>query len=422
MPRIGLIMHDISRRQILRGLAAGAAAAALARPAAAQQLALDQMEMGERYDSAARSIAVAKSAAPTFSAYTAQATQNAIAQYADIAARGGWQPVTGSGRLKLGMRSPDIPSLRERLIVTGDLAPSLAGSEIFDSYVEGGVRRFQSRHGILASGVVGETTRAAMAISVDIRQRQLDLNIVRLRAMGGDLGDRYIMMNIPATELEAVNEGVVQSRHNTVIGKPDRQSPVMSTHVQNINFNPFWTVPVSIIRKDLIPKMQADPSYLADHHIRIFDGSNQEIAPEQINWTTDEATKLRFRQDPGFGNSLGTVRINIANEHGVYMHDTPYKSVFGQEYKFDSSGCARIQNVRDLVAWILQGTEWTREHIDEVIRSGARTDAQPVKKLPVYWTYITAWATPEGMVQFRDDVYDKDGLGSLSVVTREDPA
>jgi murein L,D-transpeptidase YcbB/YkuD len=415
-------MQRISRRNLLTGLAAGAATAALSRAALAQDLGLGQLEMRERYDSVARSIAPTKSTAPTFSAYTAEATQNAIAQYQQIAANGGWQPITGAGRLKLGSRSEDVVSLRQRLIATGDLAPALGGSEVFDSFVEGGVRRFQARHGILTSGVVGETTRAAMAIPVDIRLRQLELNIVRLRAMGGDLGPRYIMMNIPATELEAVNEGVVESRHNTVIGKPDRQSPVMSTHVQNINFNPFWTVPVSIIRKDLIPKMQAEPSYLADHHIRIYNAQGQEIPAEQVNWNSDEATRLTFRQDPGFGNSLGTVRINIANEHGVYMHDTPYKSVFGQEYRFDSSGCARVQNVRDLVAWILQGTEWTRPHIDEVIRSGARTDAHPVKKLPVYWTYITAWATPEGMVQFRDDVYDKDGYGSLAVVTKEEPA
>jgi murein L,D-transpeptidase YcbB/YkuD len=196
----------------------------------------------------------------------------------------------------------------------------------------------------------------------------------------------------------------------------------MSTHVQNINFNPFWTVPVSIIRKDLIPKMLEEPSYLADHHIRIFTPQGQEIPSESVNWNSDEATRLTFRQDPGFGNSLGTVRINIANEHGVYMHDTPYKSVFGQEYRFDSSGCARVQNVRDLVAWILQGTEWTRQHIDDVIRTGERVDAQPLQKLPVYWTYITAWATPEGLVQFRDDVYNKDGYGSLAVVTKEEPA
>jgi L,D-transpeptidase YcbB len=415
-------MSHISRRALLTGLAAGAATAALSRSAFAQDAGLGQIEMHERYDSAARALEPAKSASATFSAYTAQATQNAIGQYAEIAGQGGWQPVSGQGRLKLGDRSDDIVSLRKRLIVTGDLAPSLANSDTFDSYVEGGVRRFQSRHGILASGVVGDTTRAAMAIPVDVRQKQLELNIVRLRAMGGDLGPRYVMMNIPATELEAVNNGVVESRHNTVIGKPDRQSPVMSTHVQNINFNPFWTVPVSIIKKDLIPKMQAEPNYLADHHIRIFGPQGEEITADQVNWNSDDATKLRFTQDPGFGNSLGQVRINIANQYGVYMHDTPYKSVFGSEYRFDSSGCARVQNVRDLVAWILQGTEWTRAHIDEVIRSGERVDVQPVQKLPVYWTYITAWATPEGLVQFRDDVYNKDGYGSLAVVTKDEPA
>jgi murein L,D-transpeptidase YcbB/YkuD len=413
-------MHSFSRRGFLTGLAAGAAATAFSRTAFAQDNGLGPMEMQEGYDSVARPLAAAKSASPTFSPYTTQATENALHQYAQIAAQGGWQPVTGKGRLKLGESSDDIVSLRQRLIVTGDLAPSLADSNVFDSYLDGAVRRFQSRHGILASGVVGDTTRAAMAIGVDIRQKQLELNIVRLRAMGGDLGARYIMMNIPATELEAVDNGAVEQRHNTVIGKPDRQSPVMSTQVQNINFNPFWTVPLSIIKKDLIPKMQKEPTYLADHHIRIFNPAGQEVPAEQVNWNTDEATKMRFTQDPGFGNSLGTVRINIANQYGVYMHDTPYKSVFGQEYRFDSSGCARVQNVRDLCAWILKGTEFTRDHIDEVIRTGNRMDAKPVIKTPVYWTYITAWATPEGMVQFRDDVYDKDGFANLSVVLKEE--
>jgi len=414
-------MHSFSRRGFLTGLAAGAAATAFSRTAFAQDNGLGPMEMQEGYDSVARPLAAAKSASPTFSPYTTQATENALHQYAQIAAQGGWQPVTGKGRLKLGESSDDIVSLRQRLIVTGDLAPSLADSNVFDSYLDGAVRRFQSRHGILASGVVGDTTRAAMAIGVDIRQKQLELNIVRLRAMGGDLGARYIMMNIPATELEAVDNGAVEQRHNTVIGKPDRQSPVMSTQVQNINFNPFWTVPLSIIKKDLIPKMQKEPTYLADHHIRIFNPAGQEVPAEQVNWNTDEATKMRFTQDPGFGNSLGTVRINIANQYGVYMHDTPYKSVFGSEYRFDSSGCARVQDVRELCAWILQGTEYTRDRIDEVIRSGARTTATPVAKVPVFWTYVTAWATPEGLVQFRDDVYNKDGYASLAVVSSDAP-
>ena len=412
-------MSQFSRRSFLSTLALGAAASALTRPASADDLGLGQMEMQERYDSVASPVAAATSSSPTFSPYTLQATQNALQKYSEIAAQGGWPQVTGKQRLQLGDRNDDIVSLRQRLVVSGDLAPSLANSNVFDSYLDGAVKRFQSRHGILASGVVGDTSRAALAIPIDIRVKQLQINIVRLRTMG-NLGSRYIMMNIPATELEAVNNGVVEQRHNTVIGKPDRPSPVMSTNVQNINFNPFWTVPLSIIKKDLIPMMQKEPTYLADHHIRIYNPQGQEIQADQINWNTDEATRMRFTQDPGFGNSLGQVRINIANQYGVYMHDTPYKSVFGSEYRFDSSGCARVQDVRELCAWILQGTEYTRDHIDEVIRSGARLTVAPNAKVPVFWTYITAWATPEGLIQFRDDVYDKDGYASLAVVTKEE--
>ena len=412
-------MSDYSRRGFLSTLALGAAATALARPAAAQDYGLGQMEMKERYDSVASPIGQASSSSPTFSAYTLQATQNALQKYSEIAAQGGWPQVTGKGRLQLGSRSPDVVSLRQRLIASGDLAPSLGGSPVFDSYLDGAAKRFQSRHGILSSGVIGDTSRAALAIPIDVRIKQLQMNIVRLRSMG-NLGNRYIMMNIPATELEAVNNGAVEQRHSTVIGKPDRPSPILSTVVQNINFNPYWTVPLSIIKKDLIPLMQKEPSYLADHHIRIFNPQGQELTPEQINWNTDEATKMRFRQEPGFGNSLGQVRINIANQYGVYMHDTPYKSVFGSDYRFDSSGCARVQDVRELVAWILQGTEYTRDRIDEVIRSGAQTTVNPTAKVPVFWAYITAWATPEGLVEFRDDIYNKDGFASLSVVTKEE--
>jgi murein L,D-transpeptidase YcbB/YkuD len=401
-------------------LAAGAAAlSGLSTRALAEDFEFGQLEMGERYDSAARAIQMPKSSVPTLSPFTVQATENAIAQYQQIAAQGGWQPLPAGGRLRLGMQAPEVLALRRRLIVTGDLAPSLGNSDIFDSYVEGGVRRFQSRHGIMATGVVGETTRAAMDISIDIRLQQLSNNIVRLRSMSGDLGKRYVMMNIPATEVEAVENGVVEQRHASIVGKPDRASPILSARILNINFNPFWTVPASIIKKDLVPKMLADPTYLTRHNIRIFTPTGAEMQPEQVDWNSEEPLSLRFTQDPGSGNSMGAVRINIANEHGVYMHDTPAKSLFGQDYRFHSSGCARIQNVRDLCAWILRGTEYSREKIDEVIRSGERVDAKPVSVLPIYWVYVTAWATPEGVVQFRDDIYDKDGFASLSVIKKE---
>ena len=171
-------------------------------------------------------------------------------------------------------------------------------------------------------------------------------------------------------------------------------------------------MPASIIRKDLIPRMQKDPNYLNDHKIRIFDKDGQELQSNQINWNSLDAVNYKFRQDPGGDlNSLGVVRININNPYGVYMHDTPEKGIFGDDDRFVSSGCIRVQNVRDYVTWLLKDTPgWDRAHIDEVIRSGERVDAKLANPVPVYWVYITAWATPEGLTEFREDIYQRDGF------------
>ena len=129
----------------------------------------------------------------------------------------------------------------------------------------------------------------------------------------------------------------------------------MQTKATEINFNPFWTVPPSLIKKDLIPKMKADPNYLTEEKIRVFNKDGQEVSPSSINWNTDEATHYKYRQDTGADlNSLGFVRINIPNPYGVYMHDTPSKGIFGDDFRFVSSGCVRVQDVRDYVAWLLK--------------------------------------------------------------------
>ncbi len=135
----------------------------------------------------------------------------------------------------------------------------------------------------------------------------------------------------------------------------------------------------------------------------------------QINWHSLEATNYRFREDPSTENSLGVVRININNPYGVYMHDTPAKGVFGDDFRFVSSGCMRMQNVRDYVAWLLKNNPgWDRDHIDQAIASGERLDVKIEPPVNVYWVYITAWGTPEGLVQFREDIYQRDGFSTVA--------
>jgi murein L,D-transpeptidase YcbB/YkuD len=404
MPNIRLTR----RETVLAMLSTAAAGVSL--PAFAQQA-----EWRQSYDAGSRN-AVQRSSTPMLSPAALAATEQAVETYRGLAARGGWPSLQVSERLSVGSRGPSVVALRQRLIITGDLDASAGDSNIYDSYVEGGVRRFQSRMGLSTTGSINRATLAALNVPVDRRIRQLETNIVRLRTWSGNLGNRYVVANIPAAAVETVENGHVATRHAAGVGKIDRQSPLLQTKIPEVNFNPTWTVPASIIRKDLIPKMQKEPTYLTENKIRII-GPNGEIPPERVNWRSDEATRYTFRQDPGGEfNSLGFVRINIPSPHGVYMHDTPSKGIFGDDFRFVSSGCIRVQNVRDYIAFLLKETPgWDRAKIDETIASGERVNARIANPVPCYWVYITAWATPDGGVQFRDDIYNKDGLGPAAV-------
>ncbi|MGF9758081.1 L,D-transpeptidase family protein [Microvirga sp. 0TCS3.31] len=411
----------LSRRTLLTGSLALIFTPATG--ALAQQFAQNQAEWSQNYEAVSRT-RVQRTSTPMLSAESLAATEQMIEYYRNIAARGGWQPVQGAQGLRVGSKNPAVVALRQRLIITGDLDPAAGESPIYDSYVESAVRRFQARHGISSTGTMTGPTVVAMNVPVDLRIRQLEINVARLRSLvGTGLPNRYAVANIPAALVETVEGGVVHTRHAAGVGKIDRQSPLLNSKVVEVNFNPFWTAPASVVKKDLIPKMQKEPNYLTENKIRIFNAAGQEVPSSQINWFSDEATRYRFRQDPGGDlNSMGFVRINIPNQHGVYMHDTPSKGIFGDDFRFVSSGCIRIQNVRDYIEWLLKDTPgWSREQIDATFRSGERIDARLAQAVPIHWIYVTAWATPDGLVQFRDDIYNKDGLGNAIPVASRTP-
>jgi L,D-transpeptidase YcbB len=383
------------------------------------QLGGKQAEWKQSYDAGAVAATQSvRTGAPILSTETIAATEKAVGLMQQAVAQGGW-PILPTGQtLKLGSRGAAVQALRQRLAYSADLDQGRVNGQSFDSYVESAVKRVQARHGLGPTGVVGTQTLAALNTPAERRLRQLEINLIRLRqTVAKDLGRRFVTANIPAAYVETVDSGRVATRHAAGVGKIDRPSPIMDAKVIDINFNPFWTVPASIIKKDLIPKMQKEPTYLKDHNIRIFTKTGQELTPEQVNWNSDEATNYMFRQDPGGDvNSMGFVRINIPNPNGVYMHDTPAKGIFGDDFRFVSSGCIRVQNVRDYVQWLLKETPgWDRTAIDRAFESGERIDAKLTAPVPVHWVYITAWATPEGVMQFRDDIYALDGFGPGAV-------
>lgn len=362
-----------------------------------------------------------KSTVPTLGDAGFWPVVRAISMYRQIAKWGGWTSIPQGEQLRKGMRDPRVPLLRKRLLSTGDLAASEGDQQAFDENTHDAVRRFQSRHGLFPDGVVGRGTINALNVPVEERIRQLEVNLKRLSDVAPTLGKRYVFVNIAGQEVEAVENGEVVIRKRVIVGKEDRQTPEYTSKVNFIALNPYWHVPTSIATKDLLPKIQANPKFLSRQGIRVFKGwasTEVEIDPATINWADPNVTnQYRLRQDPSRLNSLGTVKINFPNNQAVYLHDTPVKSLFGRNSRNFSSGCVRVEEVRDLVAWLLADNNgWDRARIDATIKSGDRIDVPLAKQVPIYMMYLTAWVGEDGVVNFRDDVYKRDARIDTSSV------
>jgi len=368
-----------------------------------------------------RETALSSDPNPTLQPNTFFATAKASERYGAIADAGGWPVVPGP--LKAGAKGPAVAILRQRLAAEGDLEPADAlgpSAEQWDAAVAAAVKHFQSRMGLRETGIVAGATLKAMNVSAATRFKQLASSAQRLAGVNFPFGDRYVVVNLPSLSVEAVENGKVAHHYVAIVGDVEHQSPEISARISVINLNPTWTVPVSIIKKEIIPRMQRDPGYLARAKIRILDGSGNVVDPKSINWSTERAANYTLRQDSGAGNSLGAIRIGMPNKLAVYMHDTPSKRLFGADYRFLSHGCVRVQGVYDLAEWLLQGTPggpsgaWDKPALLEKIKQGAREDIKLAKPVPVIWVYLTGWANSDGLVHFRDDVYGIDTVGDAT--------
>ncbi len=311
--------------------------------------------------------------------------------------------------LKRGQHGDLVDKLKVRLILTGDLAPDAAQDSVFDGALEEALKRFQQRHGLSQTGSVGRLTTRALNVPIDVRLNQLRASIHRLERNAFQFTGRYVVVNIPGAVVEAVADGVVERRHVAIVGRPDRPSPVLAARITAVNVNPTWTVPTSIVKADIIPHMRKDPNFLAKNKMRLIGAGGVEIDPKTINWATLRSPNFFVRQDPGPHNSLGQMRIDMPNGEAVFLHDTPKKELFRNDVRFNSSGCARVDGVRDLAAWLLKGTEYEDPaRLGEAIHLNERKDIKLTRSVPVAWVYLTGWAAGDGLIHFRDDIYGLD--------------
>ncbi|MDX2156887.1 MAG: L,D-transpeptidase family protein [Hyphomicrobiaceae bacterium] len=355
-----------------------------------------------------------------------EALDLAYGRYKAIAQKGGWPQIPTARMIRPGDDDERVPIVRRRLLATGELRSASNTSFNLDGELEAGVRRFQKAHGLSVTGRVDRSTIAAMNVPVQARMAQIKLNYDRIAELldRNNRDERYILVNVPGFQLEAVERGKVAQRHRVIAGREQRQTPVVKASIRALNFFPHWRVPDSVAKLDVAPRLVKEPEYLQKEQIRVLSGNynGPEIDATRVNWAQFDHNLLKLRQDPGPQNALGLVRLDMPNEHGVYMHDTPMKPLFGRAQRAFSAGCVRVQDVFDLAAWIANGDQGVdRRRIDEILTGNSAVDITLTHPVPVYFVYLTAWAEPGGHAEFRPDIYARDGLKELSSDREHDP-
>ena len=360
----------------------------------------------------------------------------ALAQYRDIFRRGGWPEIPGRRPLRRGDRGARVAALRRRLAMTGDLADSAVSTPVYDRDVVTAVARFQARHGILGGGaVVGAATRAALNVPVQVRIRQIELNLERYRWLPVDFEPRYIYVNIPDYELYAYNAGKPALRMRVAVGDEyENATPVFADSMTFVVFRPYWYVPRRILMEEMIPKIRRKRSYLAWHDLEVVDARRDSLVlnPRRINWAHPDVNRIRVRQKPGSRNHLGLVKFMFPNQFAVYLHDTPIRKAFARSRRTESHGCVWVEKPVELADFVLAGQgDWN----DSTVRQAMQPEPSPMgrrgaegqtvkleRPVPVYIVYLTAFVR-DGVLNFRADPYGKDreAMARLGKVTPSDP-
>ena len=339
--------------------------------------------------------------------------QNALVHYQGIAARGGWPTIADGLGLQKGDSGARVVTLRDRLASTGDLEqPPIREADLFDAALEEALRKFQHRHGLDPDGIVGGSTLTALNVPVQTRVRQIELNMERWRWLPQDLGPRYILVNIGDYTLDVVEQEKSVLTMRVVVGKPSRRTPFFSAEMTYLVINPYWHVPPTIAVQDKLPLIRRDPGYATQQRLKIFrEGGSVRVDPRAIDWTSVSPRNFpyRLRQDPGPKNALGRVKFMFPNSHHVYLHDTPARDLFAKTERAFSSGCIRIEKPIELAEYLLQGDpQWSQQKILTTIEKGSEQVVHLPISIPVYLFYWTTWASDEGVVHFRKDIYERD--------------
>jgi murein L,D-transpeptidase YcbB/YkuD len=300
-----------------------------------------------------------------------------------------WKPVSlQEQRLKIGDTSLEVVAIKKKLHSIGDL-PSIDTSNIYDNELAEGLKSFQRRFGLKEDGKPGAKTVRYLNETLEVRIKQILVNMERMRWIPVEPGGDFILVNIPQYLLIAFENGSRKFAMNIVVGTTQNETVVFTGNMKYVVFSPYWNIPPSIIKKEIIPAMKRDRNYLARHNM--------------------EWNKGAVRQKPGPNNSLGKVKFLFPNNHNIYLHDSPAESLFNEEKRAFSHGCIRLANPKKLAIWVLRKQpDWTEKKIEKAMNAGKEKFVTLASAIPVFLGYFTAWVDEKGNLNFRDDIYGHD--------------
>lgn len=321
-----------------------------------------------------------------------------------------WININSNKTIKPGDENENIPSIRKRLNILGDLKDSsYLHKNLYDENLLSAVKNFQARHGINVDGEIGPKTLATMNVLIQRRIEQIEANLERWRWLPREFGNFYIIVNIANFELDVFKNKKQVQNYKVIVGKPYRKTPVFSASMQYLVLNPTWTIPPGILTNDVLPGVRKDVNYLKTKKIEVTDNQGKTLDASTINWNDPIVKSYTYRQPPGPENSLGAVKFMFPNSFSVYLHDTPSKALFQREERAFSSGCIRVSEPLKLAEYLLNDSvNYNFGKLKEIVKTNITQTIKLKEKPDVFLLYWTAWTDSAGKVNFRQDIYNRD--------------